>query len=97
MYTYSFSDSFPETELKGTVFNILLPLSWSKDLPLEILQFATRWQAKTLWHLISFEKEVVFQVRRPFSEPEEDPFEVRLSHILQKISLKMSSASSLLH
>ena len=69
---------------------------------LSILWFATRCQAKTLWYVIFlffifiFEKEVVLQVKMTFFEPEEDPFEVRLSHILlQKISLKMSSAPSL--
>lgn len=70
---------------------------WVQRFSLSFLQLATRWQPKPRWYLISCEEEVVLWVKMPFSELEEDPFEVRLSHTLQKISLKMSSASSLLH
>lgn len=82
-----------KNKVNAKLKNILLPSSWSHASPLAILQFATRGQAKTL---ISFEK-AIFQVKRLFSEPEEDVFELRLNHTLQKISLEISSAPSFLH
>lgn len=74
----------------------LCQLSWFNNF-FSLLQSATRWQAKTFWYLIPFVIRGGASGYNDFLGPEEDSLKVRLSYILQTISLKMSSASAFLH